>query len=154
MTVKTGRELARRETKWIHRGTGALVEVHTDLVHERRMRAAFSLTYQDLEGQHQSPAALLAVAVTHGATHFYAWLRHVVDICQAARALPAEEEARFEALTLCTGTRFAAIVGLTLAYRLMSRAALSRYRQRPPANPPRPYCRNSKPRGRSDCDLE
>ena len=117
--VKTGLEPGRLETKWIHRTTGALVEVHTDLVHERRMRTAFSLTYQDLEGQDQSPAAMLAVAVTHGTTHFFAWLRHVVDICQAARALPPEEEARFEALTLRTGTRFAAIVGLTLAYRVV-----------------------------------
>ena len=119
IAVKTGLEPARLETKWIHRGTGALVEVHTDLVHGRRMRAAFSLTYQDLEGQDQSQASMLAVAVTHGATHFFAWLRHVVDTCQAARALPPEEEAHFEALTLRTGTRFAAIVGLTLAYRVM-----------------------------------
>lgn len=62
---------------------------------------------------------MLAVAVTHGAMHFFAWLRHVVDVCQAARALPTEEEALFEALTLRTGTRFAAIVGLMLAYRVM-----------------------------------
>jgi hypothetical protein len=96
-----------------------LVEVHTNLVHDRRLRRAFSLTYQDLEGQDQTPAALLVVAATHGATHFFAWLRHVVDLCQAARALPIEEEGRLEALTSRTGTRFAAIVGLTLANRVM-----------------------------------
>jgi hypothetical protein len=108
------------ETQWIHRGTGALVEVHTNLVHMPRMRRAFSLTYEDLETHHQSPAALLTVAITHGAMHYFAWLRHSVDICQAARGLSTlGEEARFEALTARTGTRLAAIVGLTLAYRLI-----------------------------------
>ena len=29
----------------------------------------------------------LTVAVMHGSMHFFAWLRHVVNICQAARAV-------------------------------------------------------------------
>jgi hypothetical protein len=39
---------------------------------------------------------------------------------QAARALTTvREESRFEALTARTSTRFAAIIGLTLAHRVM-----------------------------------
>jgi hypothetical protein len=62
---------------------------------------------------------MLAIAVTHGVTHHFAFLRHVVDICQAARALPPSEEERFEALTMRTGTRLAAIVGLVLAHHVI-----------------------------------
>jgi hypothetical protein len=118
--VEEGLSPARLETKWVHSGTGGLVEVHTNLVHSSRMRRAFSLAYDDLGGHAQTPGALLAVAIVHGTVHYFAWLRHVVDICQAARAVTTdEEEARFEALTTRTGTRSAAIVGLTLAYRLL-----------------------------------
>ena len=108
------------EDAWLHRDNRVLmVEVHTNLAHEHRMRAAFSLTYDDLDGIFGRPAALLSVAVMHGAMHYFAWLRHVVDICQAARAVVApEEESLFEALADRTGTRMAAMVGLRLAYRL------------------------------------
>lgn len=110
----------RLEHAWIHRDNSVLmVELHTNLVHVRRMRTAFSLTYDDLAGHFDRPAALLAIAVMHGSMHFFAWLRHVVDICQAARAVvTAEEEQLFETFTGRTGTRMAAIVGLNLAYRL------------------------------------
>ena len=108
------------EDAWVHRDNSLLmVEVHTNLVHEHRMRAAFSLTYDDLDGIFGRPAALLSVAVMHGAVHYFAWLRHVVDICQAARAVVApEEESLFEALVDRCGIRMAAMVGLHLAYRL------------------------------------
>jgi hypothetical protein len=110
----------RLEHAWVHREHKVLmIEVHTNLVHAARLRKAYSLTYDDLEGNISSPGTLVAIAVTHGAMHFFAWLRHVVDICQAARALTTSaEEARFETLADRTGTRLAAIVGLTLAYRL------------------------------------
>jgi hypothetical protein len=105
---------------WAHRSTGALVEVHGDLVHMQRLRDAFSLTYDVIAANPETPAALLTVAIIHGTTHYYAWLKYVVDLCQAARAVsgPAEE-ARLEALTARTRTRFPAILGLMLAYRLM-----------------------------------
>jgi hypothetical protein len=108
------------EDAWIQRDNNLLmIEVHTNLVHSRRMRTAFSLTYDDLAGYFDRPAALLTVAVMHGATHFFAWLRHVVDVCQATRAVvTTDEESLFEMLTECTGTRMAAIVGLNLAYRV------------------------------------
>jgi Uncharacterised nucleotidyltransferase len=108
------------ETKWTHCRTGALVEVHQNLVQHPRMRGIFSLTYEDLEGNAQTPAALLTVALIHGTMHYFAWLRHVVDICQAARALNGSlEETQFEVLLHRTGMRFAAMVGLMLAYRVL-----------------------------------
>lgn len=109
------------EHAWIHRDNGLLmIEVHTDLVHEHRMRPILSLTYDDLAGHFDRPAALLSIAVMHGAMHFFAFLRHVTDMCQAARAVvTADEEALFETFTSRTGTRMSAIVGLTLAHRVL-----------------------------------
>jgi hypothetical protein len=52
--------------------------------------------------------------------HHFAWLRHIVDVCQAARALQKDEEARFAQVTMRTGIRVPAVVGLTLAFRLMA----------------------------------
>lgn len=96
-----------------------MVEVHTNLVHLPRMREAFTLTYNDLAGNFDRPGALLALTIVHGGMHYFAWLRHDVDICQAARAVvTAEEEALFEQLADRTGTRMVAIIGLNLAYRL------------------------------------
>ena len=113
-------DATRLEHAWVHRENKVLmVEVHTSLVHSARMRTAYSLTYDDLEGNANSPGTLLAIAVMHGAMHYFAWLRHVVDICQAARAITTtEEESRFELLARRTGTRIGAIVGLMLAHRL------------------------------------
>jgi hypothetical protein len=108
------------EDAWVHRENRMLmVEVHTNLVHLRRMRDAFSLTYDDLVGNFHRPGALLAVAVVHSGLHYFALLRHAVDICQAARGIVSpEDETLFEQLASRTGTRMVAIVGLKLAYRL------------------------------------
>jgi hypothetical protein len=107
-------------TAWVHSKTRALVEVHTNLVQLPRMQTAFSLTYDDLEGNKEGPAALLTVALTHGTMHYFVWLRHIVDICQAARMLNRSiEERQFELLIHRTGMRFPAILGLTLAYRVL-----------------------------------
>jgi hypothetical protein len=87
------------------------------------MRKAFSLTYNDIEGNVDTSGTLLAIAIMHGAMHYFAWLRHVVDVCQAARALTtATEESRFELRADRTGSRLAAVVGLTLAYRIFGEA--------------------------------
>ena len=108
------------EHAWIHQDNSLLMlEVHTDLVHEHRMRPILSLTYNDLDGHFDRPAALLSIAVMHGVMHFFAYLRHVADVCQAARAVvTADEESLFETFTTRTRTRMAGIIGLTLAYRL------------------------------------
>ena len=110
----------RQEWKWHHRDNDALmIEVHTNLVHHPHLRAAMSMTYADLSGIAETPAALLGIAALHGALHRFERLRHVVDICQAARRIgTSEEERRFERLIARTRTRFAATVGLDLAYRL------------------------------------
>jgi glycosyltransferase involved in cell wall biosynthesis len=114
------RDPDRQAWKWFHRDNDALmIEVHTNLVHHPGLRQALSIAYEDLAGIAETPAALLTVAVMHGALARYKMLRQVVDICQAARAVDSsEEERRFEALVRQTGTRFAAIAGLDLGYRL------------------------------------
>jgi GT2 family glycosyltransferase len=115
------RDPDRQEWKWLHRDNEALmIEVHTNLVHHPELRKAMSLRFEDLDGIAETPAALLTVAVVHGALERYELLRHVVDICQAARRIDRpDEERRFEALVQRTGARFAAIAGLDLAYRLL-----------------------------------
>lgn len=122
--VEEGLDPTRLEDKWVHHENDVLmVEVHTNLVHSARMRKAFSLTYNDIEGNVDTSGTLLAIAIMHGAMHYFAWLRHVVDVCQAARALTtATEESRFELLADRTGSRLAAVVGLTLAYRIFGEA--------------------------------
>ena len=114
------RDPDRQEWKWLHRDNDALmIEVHTNLVHHPELREAMSISYEDVAGIAETPAALLTVALVHGALERYELLRHVVDVCQAARAVDtSEEERRFEALVQQTGARFAAIAGLDLAYRL------------------------------------
>jgi hypothetical protein len=97
-----------------------MIEVHTNLVHHPELREALSLSFDDLDGIAETPAALLTVAVVHGAMERYELLRHVVDVCQAARGIDTTaEERRFEALVQRTGARFAAVAGLDLAYRLL-----------------------------------
>ena len=118
--VEYDRDLDRQEWKWLHRDNHALmIEVHTNLVHHPELRQAMSLSYENLAGIAETPAALLTVAVVHGALERYELLRHVVDVCQAARRLDTTaEERRFEALVQKAGARFAAIAGLDLGYRL------------------------------------
>jgi hypothetical protein len=115
------RDPGRQEWKWLHCDNDALmIEVHTNLVHHPDLRDAMSLTYEEIVGIVETPAALLTVAVVHGALERYELLRHIVDICQAARQVDtADEERRFETLVQRTGARFAAIAGLDLAYRLL-----------------------------------
>ena len=58
--------------------------------------------------------------MVNGALERYEALRHVVDICQAARRVDtAEEEYRFKDLVRQTGARFPAVAGLDLGYRLL-----------------------------------
>lgn len=116
------RDEQRQEWKWLHRDNGALmVEVHGNLVHHPEMRDAVSLRYEHLAGNAETPAGLLTVALVHGAMERYELLRHVVDVCQAARAVDtARDEARLETLVDRTGARLAAIAGLDLAARLLA----------------------------------
>jgi hypothetical protein len=110
----------RMEAKWVHTANPSLlVEVHTNMVHHPGLRESISLTFDDVCGNMECPAVLLAIAAVHGALHQFERLQQVVDICQAARALKtAEEEQRFERLVKRIGGRLAAIAGLQLAHRL------------------------------------
>jgi hypothetical protein len=126
------RDPHRREWKWLHRDNEALmIEVHTDLVHHPELREAMSISYQDLAGIAETPAALLTVALVHGALERYELLRQVVDVCQAARRVNTpDEERRFEELVQQTGARFAAIAGLDLGYRLLGEPCCHRLARR------------------------
>jgi hypothetical protein len=110
-----------REWQWLHgRNSSLMVEVQTDLVHADSLRGALSVTYESIADGPERPAALLFVALAHGAVHHYERLQHVVDICQAARGLRGvEEEQRFERLVNDAGTRFMAVTGLSLAGRIL-----------------------------------
>jgi glycosyl transferase family 2/putative nucleotidyltransferase-like protein len=110
----------RQEWKWLHCENDALmIEIHTNLVHHPQLRQSMSIRYEDLANIAETPAALLTVAVVHGAMERYELLRHVVDVCQAARRVDSvEEECRFEAIVKRTGAQLAAVAGLDLGYRL------------------------------------
>ena len=112
----------RQEWKWVCRHHEALaIEVHTNLAHHPELRAAISLTYRDLAGVAETPAGLLTVAVVHGALDCFERLRHVVDICQAARSLvTVDQERLLQVLVERTGARLAAITGLELAFGLFA----------------------------------
>lgn len=113
---------ARGEAKWIHREYGTLlIEVHTNLVHHTGLRRRISLAFDDLEGEPDSIAAQLIIALVHGAMHQYERLRQVVDILQAARRYDFRRDgALFERMVERTGGRLAAIVGLSLAGRMFN----------------------------------
>jgi hypothetical protein len=117
--TKASSDAQRLEAKWVHGKTGALLELHGNLVHSSRMRRAFSLKYDDIGDQPYSRSTQLVVAIAHGAMHYFAWLRHIVDVCQAARSLRVVDEARFQRILKRSGLRVPALVGLTLAAQVM-----------------------------------
>lgn len=111
----------RREWKWVHANNDSImIEVHTNLVHAESMQGAMSLDYAALaKAGHNPAAAMLAIAIVHGALHQFERMRYVVDVCQAARALTtAEDERRFLEIVRQSGAGLAAAVGLRLAYQL------------------------------------
>jgi hypothetical protein len=120
--VNAGDAAEEKEWKWVHRDNPVLmVEVHTDLMQAKLLKRQLSLTFNDLDGDTAAPASCLMVAVMHGAySHHFASLRHIVDICQAARAIvTVEEERRFEALVKRLGARLVVAAGLDLTARTM-----------------------------------
>jgi hypothetical protein len=113
----------RQEWQWTYRENRLLmIEVHTDLVHAASLRRGLSLGFDDLAGEVETPAGCLVVALIHGAfSHAYGRVQHIVDICQAARAIiTADDERRFEALVNRLGAHFAAASGLDLAGRIFA----------------------------------
>jgi hypothetical protein len=113
----------RGEWKWEKRENPTLmIEVHTDVVHAPSLRANLSLTYDDLAQDIETPAGCLMVAIVHGAfSHGFERIQHIVDVCQAARAIVTEEDQRrFKALVERTGAHYAAVVSLDLAGRIFA----------------------------------
>jgi hypothetical protein len=109
-----------REMKWLHReNKNLMVEVQTDLIHAETLHRVVSLSYSVIARSPQGPAELLLIAVVHGGAHQFERLQHVVDICQAARALTSPvDEAAFLGMVEATGARYVAYGGLMLAARL------------------------------------
>ncbi len=80
------------ERQWLkpHPQVGyILVELHTDLVHTKRLRERISLDYERYAGERSggvTPAARLILAAVHAATsHLFGRLQYVVDGMMAAR---------------------------------------------------------------------
>lgn len=112
------------EDKWVlRREQDVLVEVHTDLVHNPKLNAVMSITYQDVhEAGHGDPAAataLLFVAAAHAAVgHQFDRLQQLVDIVQAVRGIAGPVEA--EHLRAC-GRRSGVLPALVTAIDLAGR---------------------------------
>jgi hypothetical protein len=88
-----GKKIEQSERQWTKRGanTGlSLVEIHTDLVHDPKLRGRMTLTfdlYASPDRGGVSNAARLLVAAVHGAaSHLFGRLQYVVDGMMIARA--------------------------------------------------------------------
>jgi hypothetical protein len=108
------------EHKWLHGDNeNLMIEVQTDLVHADSLNGVMSLPYEVIATAPEGIASLLLVALVHGGGHQYERLQHVVDICQAARALTGSAEQRlFRSMVNAANARFIAVAGLMLAYRI------------------------------------
>jgi hypothetical protein len=118
------------EDKWILRAhQDVLIEVHGDLVHNPRLRAQFSLRYDDVlaagRGDSRDATALLLVAGTHGAaSHQFDRLQHVVDVLQCARgAAGPVDVAHLRAICDTRGLTLAVAAAVDLASRMYDDAA-------------------------------
>lgn len=88
-----GKKIEQSERQWTRRSanTGlSLVEIHTDLVHDPKLRRKMTLTYDLYASPDKggvSNAARLLVAAVHGAaSHLFGRLQYVVDGMMIARA--------------------------------------------------------------------
>ena len=88
-----GKKIEQSERQWTRRGanTGlSLVEIHTDLVHDPKLRRKMTLThdlYASADRGGVSNTARLLVAAVHGAaSHLFGRLQYVVDGMMIARA--------------------------------------------------------------------
>lgn len=113
------------EDKWLHDSNpDVMIEVHCDLVHNPKLRAAFSLTYADVlaagDGDGADATALLLVACAHGAaSHQFDRLQHVLDVTQCARgAAGAIDVGRLRRVAGRCGLTLACAGALSLAGRM------------------------------------
>ncbi|MEW6635157.1 MAG: nucleotidyltransferase family protein [Pseudomonadota bacterium] len=81
------------EFKWLEKeNSSLLIELHGNLVHDSGMRRRLSLGFRELqaidEGETDTPAALLTIAIVHAAGgHKFHRLQLCVDVLQGVRAL-------------------------------------------------------------------
>lgn len=100
-----GKKIEQSERQWTRRGTTtglSLVEIHTDLVHDPKLRRRMTLThdlYASSERGGISNSARLLVAAVHGAaSHLFGRLQYVVDGMMVARAGVDAAELRVRAV--------------------------------------------------------
>lgn len=129
-----GKKIEQSERQWIRRSatTGlSLVEIHTDMVHDPKLRRRMTLNYAQYAAPDQggiTNAGRLIVAALHGAaSHLFGRLQYVVDGMMVARAgvdikeLRARAEASGALLPLSTMLRLAGqIYGCEAAIRLLA----------------------------------
>lgn len=106
------------------------IEIHSDLVHNPKLRAHASLSHDGLmsagAGDTNDATALLFVAATHGAmSHQFDRLQHLVDVSRAASGTggPIDWQ-RLRNVCDMTGTRRGVVAALTLAGTMFSNRSL------------------------------
>lgn len=121
------------EDVWLLRSDHRVsIEVHSDLVHNPRLRARASLTFEDLvkagDGDPNEASALLYVAAVHAAmSHQFDRLQHLLDVALATSgAAGSIDWQRLRRVSDRTGTRRALFVAVELAAAVFGEPALSR----------------------------
>lgn len=108
------------------------IEVHSDLVHNPKLRARASLTHDALTsaggGDPRDATALLFVAATHGAmSHQFDRLQHLVDVARAASGAAGEIDwERLRLVCNVTGTKRAVVAAVSLAGKMFASRSLIR----------------------------
>lgn len=116
------------EDQWYTSGRQLGFEVHSNLVHNPRLRKGMSLSFADVVtaglGEASDPEALVMVNAVHAvASHQFDRLQHLVDIALSARLVIDEDQiARLVAASRRCGADSAVCVGLLIAGRMMNEA--------------------------------
>jgi hypothetical protein len=117
------------QLRYVRPGAAGAVELHWNLVNSPKLRAALSVSYEDVDflppsaengWSLPSPASLLLIAAVHAAvSHEMDNLQSLCDVCQAARAAagPIDTTRLTEAIHR-TGTGLAVAAALDTAGRL------------------------------------
>lgn len=107
------------------------IEVHSDLVHNPKLRAKSTLRFDSLlsagAGDPNDATALLFVAATHGATsHQFDRIQHLLDVALAASgAAGAVDWPRLREVCNNTGTRRAVFAALNVASGMFASRSLA-----------------------------
>ncbi|MEM8750558.1 MAG: nucleotidyltransferase family protein [Pseudomonadota bacterium] len=110
------------EMQFLHREfPNLLIETHTDVVHSKRLRETFSLTFADIASAPTAPSTHLLVALAHGfVVNQYYQTGQIVDVVLAARKIVEQaDEMRLEAFAAKPGHRPWMCCGLMVAGLLL-----------------------------------